>query len=206
MSRLLVTGALGHIGSRFIREISPDSLERVLLLDNLSTQRYAALFDLPRNVPCQFIEDDVCTGRLERYFDGVDMVIHLAAVTDAEGSFAVAEEVERVNVKGTQRVAEACAAYGCKLLFLSTTSVYGPRSDIVDEDCSTQDLRPQSPYAESKLRAEQLLRQLGEDEGLSYVICLSVNGSGFAGAQVAVHHRQSQRGVGVYLLCPGRYP
>ena len=41
--RLLVTGALGHIGSRFMRSLRPGDWESVLLLDDLSTQRYGSL-------------------------------------------------------------------------------------------------------------------------------------------------------------------
>jgi nucleoside-diphosphate-sugar epimerase len=78
--------------------------------------------------------------------------------------------MERVNVDGTERVARACAAMGIGLLFPSTTSVYGVPDGIVTEDCADADLRPQSPYAESKLRSEDLLRSLGREMGLRFVI------------------------------------
>ena len=68
-------------------------------------------------------------------------------------------------------MADACGTCGCKLLFLSTTSVYGPQGDTVDEDCDPQDLQPQSPYAESKLNAEYRLQEMGESKGLEFVIC-----------------------------------
>ena len=57
------------------------------------------------------------------------------------------------------------------MVFLSTTSVYGPQGDTVNEDYPATDLRPQSPYAESKLRSERLLTQLGEAEGLRFITC-----------------------------------
>ena len=89
MRKLLVTGALGHIGSRLLRSISPGSVEKVFLLDNLSTQRYPSLFDLPKNSTYEFIEDDICTAHLEKYFNGTDVVVHLAAITNAEESFSI---------------------------------------------------------------------------------------------------------------------
>jgi len=49
--------------------------------------------------------------------------------------------------------------------------VYGTELDTIDESCSVTELRPQSPYAESKLRSEQMLRDFGEREGLRFVIC-----------------------------------
>jgi nucleoside-diphosphate-sugar epimerase len=171
MTNVVITGALGHIGSRLIHSLVPGEFGRVLLVDNLRTQRYCSLFRLPRGVPFEFVEADICTDNLQRLFSGSDAVIHLAAITNAAGSFENSEEVERVNLAGTERVANACAAAGCRLIALSTTSVYGVSAGVVDEDCPAEQLKPQSPYAESKLRAERLLRALGQSDGLRFVTC-----------------------------------
>lgn len=168
---LMVTGALGHIGSRLIREIPAGMFQNVYLLDNLSTQRYPSLFNLPEDTLFHFYEDNILTCDLEKYLGGVDVVVHLAAVTNAEASVAMPEEVELTNFKGTDRVAKACVSTGSKLVFLSTTSVYGVQEGEVDEDCPVEQLRPQSPYAESKLKAEFLLREMGDRDGLDFVIC-----------------------------------
>src|SRR6476659_7638978 len=106
--RLVITGALGHIGSRLIHSLPPQDFEEVVLFDNLSTQRYCSLFDLPQEVPFRFVEGDICTDDLDTLFDGVDVVVHLAAMTNAVASFDVQERVERVNFDGTARVAAAC--------------------------------------------------------------------------------------------------
>jgi nucleoside-diphosphate-sugar epimerase len=79
--------------------------------------------------------------------------------------------VERVNFTGTQRVAQACRRADCALIFPSTTSVYGPQAEEVDENCPPGDLKPQSPYAEAKLASERMLQRLGEQEGLKFVTC-----------------------------------
>jgi UDP-glucose 4-epimerase len=76
-----------------------------------------------------------------------------------------------VNHAGTIRVAEACLTCRCPLIFISTTSIYGTQSGEVDEDCAETELRPQSPYAESKLKAERELAELGRTRGLDFVIC-----------------------------------
>jgi len=167
--RVVVTGALGHIGSRFIRSL-PASFPGadVVLLDDFSTQRYPSLFDLPEGARYRFVEADVLRADLGAIFAGADAVVHLAAITNAEASFDKQAEVERVNFDGTERVAHACMRAGAGLVFLSTTSVYGTQAGVVNETCSTEELRPQSPYAESKLRAEQLIAQLGS-EGLRSV-------------------------------------
>lgn len=161
--RIVVTGALGHIGSRFIREV-PKALPgtEVLMIDNLSTQRFCSLFDLPPEGRYRFLQADVLEADLVALFEGADAVVHLAALTDAANSFDRAEEVERVNLRGTERVARACLEANIPLVFPSTTSVYGTQKDVVAEDCPSEDLVPQSPYAESKLAAERLLQELGE--------------------------------------------
>jgi UDP-glucose 4-epimerase len=169
--KLLITGALGHIGSRLIHSIRPGEFKEVVLLDNLSTQRYCSLFNLPKNVSFRFIEEDVCTANLEQYFNGIDIVLHLAAITNAAGSFEIQDQVEKVNFIGTQKVAQACIKTKSKMIFLSTTSVYGTQNSVVDENCTQEELQPQSPYAESKIRAERFLHSLGETDGLNFVVC-----------------------------------
>jgi nucleoside-diphosphate-sugar epimerase len=168
---LLITGALGHIGSRFIHSLKPGDFDKVVLIDNMSAQRYASLFNLPEGVPFSFVQDDICTANLEEYFTGIDVILHLAAITDAAGSFEMQDQVELVNYQGTERVAKACEATGSRLIFLSTTSVYGVQEGEVDEDCPFDQLQPQSPYADTKLKSEQLIQKMGQDELLQYVIC-----------------------------------
>ncbi len=170
MTKILITGALGHIGSRFIHSIDPEDYDNVVLLDNLSSQRYCSLFNLRKDVPFRFIEDDICTADLEKHMENIDVVLHLAAVTDAAGSIHIKDRVWRVNVEGTERVARACIARNCRLLFPSSTSVYGTQKELVDESCTAEDLKPQSPYAESKLQAEFMLRRLGEENGLRFTV------------------------------------
>jgi nucleoside-diphosphate-sugar epimerase len=170
--RIVITGALGHIGSRMIREL-PAAFPRaeIVMLDDFSAQRYCSLFNLPVEGNYSFVEADVLTANLEAIFGAADVVVHLAAITNAAGSFENKEQVERVNLLGTGKVAQACLNVGAALIFPSTTSVYGTQAEIVDEDCSVADLKPQSPYADSKLRAEQLLAELGSTRGLRFSIC-----------------------------------
>ena len=143
----------------------------IVMLDNLLTQRYCSLFNLPAHGRYRFLEDDVLTADLPSIFDGATAVVHLAAITDAANSFEIKETVEQVNLNGTERVAQACLKANCALIFPSTTSVYGSQAEEVDEDCPVSDLKPQSPYAEAKLRSEQLLTSLGKEKGLRFITC-----------------------------------
>ncbi len=165
---IVVTGALGHIGSRLIREFNPEFVGKVVIIDNLSTQRYSSLFDLPETIKYEFYEDDIRTADFSKYLSGAYAVIHLAAITDAPSSKDRPEETFEVNLKGTQRLADACLAANVPLLFPSTTSVYGSQENFVDE--TNTELKPQSPYAEAKLKAEEYLREQ-KAKGLRFVIC-----------------------------------
>lgn len=164
----MVTGALGHIGSHLIRNCNPEHVSAIRMLDNLESQRYVSLVNLPDAFAYRFIQDDIRTADMTRHLDGVDAVVHLAAITNAEASYERQKEVEEVNFQGLRRVAEACKAAGVPLLFPSSTSVYGSQESVVDETCT--ELKPQSPYADTKLQSEQLLRELGSD-GLRFTTC-----------------------------------
>ena len=159
-NKILITGPLGHIGSKLIHNLKPGDYEEVVMIDNLSTQRYSSLFNLPKGVRYSFYEENILEADLHSLFRNIDKVIHLAAITDATSSFEKSDEVEEVNYLGTKKVVEACIAEGCKLIFPSTTSVYGTQKELVDEDCEKSELKPQSPYAETKLKSEEFISRM----------------------------------------------
>jgi nucleoside-diphosphate-sugar epimerase len=167
--KIVVTGALGHIGSRLIRSL-PDAFPggEFVLVDSLATQRYASVFSLP-HAQYRLVELDVVKGELDPLVEGAAAVIHLAALTDAGASALNPLDMERVNYAATSRMASACAAARCALLHVSSTSVYGASADDVDED-SAEYLNPQSPYAGSKLKEERLLAEMGAGAGLRFAV------------------------------------
>lgn len=169
---ILVTGALGHIGSRIIRDI-PNAFpgSETIMIDNLSTQRYSSLFHLPVLGRFRFIEGDVLDIDLFPFIQDADVVLHLAAITDAAGSFKNRDQVGHVNFQSTKKIAEICSALNRPFVHISSTSVYGTQKALVSEDCLESDLKPQSPYAETKLKEEKFLQQLGRDGNLRFVTC-----------------------------------
>lgn len=162
--KMVITGALGHIGSRLTRVLAKAfSNAEIVMVDNLRTNRYCSLFNLPPEGRYRFIEADILDADLKEILKGVNAVIHLAAITDAVASFANPVELEEVNYHGTLKVAEACMEAKCALIHMSSTSVYGTQAGIVDENCDETELQPQSPYAEVKLKEEAALAKLGQE-------------------------------------------
>ena len=85
-------------------------------------------------------------------------MIHLAAVTNAEASLEDPEKVFKNNLKGTELMLEVCSKKNIKLIFPSSTSVYGTSKEEVTED-NKSFVNPQSPYAECKVEEENLIKK-----------------------------------------------
>lgn len=170
--KIVVTGAIGHIGSYLIRDLAvqfPGA--EIVMIDNMMTQRFPSLFNLPTTAHYRFIEGDVTQIDLQPLLKDAHVLVHLAAITDAAGTFDKADLLEANNYQSTLKVANACAKTGTRLIALSSTSVYGTQNEVVAEDCSPEELKPQSPYAITKLREEQLVGKLCLENGLKAISC-----------------------------------
>jgi len=167
--KILVTGALGHIGSKLIQDLSRDfENPHIILVDNLSTQRYCSLFNLPKTADYSFIESAIQDANWEELLKNTDVVVHLAALTDAAGTADKPELVHQNNFESTKLLADECLKANIPLIFPSSTSVYGSQDSLVDEECT--ELSPQSPYAECKINEEVYLKGMFS-KGLRGVIC-----------------------------------
>jgi UDP-glucose 4-epimerase len=170
--KIVVTGAIGHIGSYLIRDLVvqfPGA--EIVMIDNMMTQRFPSLFCLPTMGHYRFLEADVTQIDLRPLLKDAHVLIHLAATTDAAGSFDKAAQLEANNYQSTVKVAGACAETNTRLIALSSTSVYGTQNEVVAEDCTPEELKPQSPYAITKLKEEQLVTKLCVEDGLKAISC-----------------------------------
>jgi len=153
---VLVTGGCGYIGSQLIRDLAEDRALAgltVRILDNMQRGGYQALMDLPEHGRYEFLEGDILDpAAVRRALEGVEAVVHLAAVVRTPLSFDHPAWTEQVNHWGTARLVEQCLDAGAtRFVFTSSASVYGPGGPF-DE---TSVCRPMGPYAQSKWRAEQ---------------------------------------------------
>jgi len=160
----LVTGGAGYIGSHVVAALRAASM-RAVVVDLLSSGHREFV---PEDVP--FVHGDILdAGLLERTIreNGVTGVIHLAGFKYAGVSVQEPLLTYEQNVTGTAQLLKAMELAGVdKLVFSSSAATYGtPRVDIVTEDTPTQ---PESPYGESKLIGEWLIRDQGRARGLRH--------------------------------------
>lgn len=81
-------------------------------------------------------------------------------MTNAAGSFNKKKEMYKNNINCMKNVIDYCLKNKSKLIHISSTSVYGKQTDLVDEKCEKKYLKPQSPYADIKLIEENMLNKV----------------------------------------------
>lgn len=154
--KLLITGACGHIGSYIIEHVNQiKKIKEVILIDNFSTQRYISIFNIKNKKKFKFYNVDLSREKLN-FLPKIDYVIHCASHTNAQSSFKIKNEMFRNNLNCFKNILNFCKKKKSKLIHISSTSVYGKQTKIVNEDDDAF-LKPQSPYAEIKLIEEQIL-------------------------------------------------
>ena len=157
--KILITGGLGHIGSYLLENIDKIKfIKKIYIIDNLSTNRYCSLFNLPKtNKKIYFYQNDLSLKNALKNFKKVDVVLNLASFTDAEGSLKIKNKIYRNNLGIFDNILRYCKKNSSKLIHISSTSVYGEQRGLVDENCKK--LKPKSPYAEIKVKEENILKK-----------------------------------------------
>ena len=157
--KILVTGGLGHIGSYLLENIDKIKfIKKIYVIDNLSTNRYCSLFNLPKmSKKIYFYQNDLSLKNALNNFNKVDVVVNLASLTDAENSLKIKNKIYKNNLGIFENVLKYCKKNSSKLIHISSTSVYGEQRGLVDEKCKK--LRPKSPYAEIKVKEENILKK-----------------------------------------------
>lgn len=102
---IIVTGGLGHIGSFLILDlIKNNSKIKISVFDNLSTNRYATLFQFAKYTNIDFVEKDLSKENIDGYIKSANIVIHLAAITDAQSSISIPDKIKNNNYRTTKNI------------------------------------------------------------------------------------------------------
>ncbi|HWQ27395.1 MAG TPA: dTDP-glucose 4,6-dehydratase [Dehalococcoidia bacterium] len=181
MTRYLITGGCGFIGSNFIRRllaVEPDA--EVVNLDALT---YAGnlenLRDVEHDPRYRFVHGDIRdAGAVREAMRGAEVVVNFAAETHVDRSLLDAGEFVRTDVYGTfvllNEASKLPAGQLARFLHISTDEVYGdvpPGRSSKESDA----LRPRSPYSASKAGAEMMCLAFYETFGLPVVISRASN-------------------------------
>ena len=169
--RIAVTGAAGFIGSHLSERLIADGHEVVGIdgfIDSYPrSYKERNLVELLDDRAFTFHPCDLRTEPLDRLLDGVDTVLHLAAMPGLPRSWTEFDSYATNNFHAVQRLVEASHRRGVRrFVQASTSSVYGRRA-VGDEQIPT---RPVSPYGVTKLAAENLVLAYMDTLGMPAVI------------------------------------
>jgi|TARA_Y100001951_G_C11257019_1_gene250029 UDP-glucose 4-epimerase len=148
--KYIVTGGAGFIGSNLVDKLVDDGHE-VFVFDDMSTGRYRNL-----NQDARMIDVDISKLQINdfsKYFNGVDVVFHLAAKARVQPSIERPVYFNETNVTGTLRLLKLSIEHGVRrFVYSSSSSVYGNTDKLPSKE--TDSTNPLSPYGAQKLIGE----------------------------------------------------
>lgn len=171
MSKILVTGGAGFIGSNLVDELIKQGNE-VVIIDDLSSGKQEFV-----NEKSKFYNLDICNfSEVEKVFanEKFNYVFHLAAQIDVRKSVEMPEFDNQVNAIGSLNIFKLSQKYKVKkVVFISTGgALYG---DVKKPATEKTLIQPVSPYAIHKYTAERYLELLNETGKLKYTVLRLAN-------------------------------
>ena len=150
--KYVVTGGAGFIGSHLTEKLIKQG-DVVTVLDNLNTGKEKNLETVKEKI--EFVKGSILdTKLLEEITKDVDGVFHQAALASVQDSFTKPDEYYDINVNGTENIFKLSKKYGFKIVYASSSSVYGNPIKIPIKE--SDERNPINPYAETKLKKEEL--------------------------------------------------
>ena len=160
---ILVTGGAGFIGSHIAEKLVSLGAH-VTVLDDLSTGSVTNIRGFASKI--EFISGDITSFKTcRKATKNKDAVFHCAALVSVPESVSCPSLCEKINVRGTENMLEACKKNGVPHFVLSSSAaIYGNKNVACYEDDVPN---PQSPYATSKLEGEKLCKLYAVEDGIS---------------------------------------
>ena len=148
--RYVVTGGAGFVGSNLVKLLVKEGHD-VLVIDNLVKGKKENLTEVLEKI--EFANLDIRNyDDIEKNFRDLDGVFHQAALTVVQDSFDNPDEYHDVNVVGTENIFKLAHKYDLKVVYASSSSVYGHKEIVpIKEDATRQ---PINPYGQTKLDDE----------------------------------------------------
>lgn len=177
MTRILVTGGAGFIGSNLVHLLLQDPTARVTTLDKLTYAGRMSNLEGADARRHRFVRGDVVRATdVAEAAAGCEAVMHLAAESHVDRSIAGSAPFLATNVEGTRIILEECRRRDLRLLHVSTDEVYGSieRGKFREDDA----LDPSSPYSASKAAADLLALAYRRTYGLDVRITRCTNNYG----------------------------
>lgn len=175
--KILITGGSGYIGTQLVHQLSRlPQVTELIVYDNLARKNFN-LFISHQKLPDKitFIHGDILDSRkLKKVLKEVDTVIHCAAKVSTPFASEDSHRFEQINHWGTAELCYAIEESAVeRLIYLSSTSVYGSHEEAVHIDSTPQ---PKTFYGISKLRGEQHVQRLSEKLQTHILRCGNVYG------------------------------
>ena len=150
--KYVITGGAGFIGSHITKTLVEQG-HNVTILDNLNTGKEKNLELIKEKI--NFVKGDIRDNKLlEEIMVDTDGVFHQAALASVQDSFSKPDEYHDVNVNGTENILKLAKKNDFKVVYASSSSVYGNPEKIPIEESDSKN--PINPYAKTKLRKEEL--------------------------------------------------
>ena len=130
--KALVIGGAGFIGTSLVKALLDNNIEKILIIDDLSTGSKSNLDNLLSNKKIEFIESRIeDINNIDELFENYDFCYHLAAGVGVQYIMDNLSESLLTNILATHKVLEACQVNNLPVLLTSTSEVYGVAEDKV---------------------------------------------------------------------------
>lgn len=154
-----ITGGAGFIGSHLAKALVEQGHE-VVIVDNLTTGSRDNISEIQDKL--KFYDIDVRNyAEIREKLEGMDGIFHHAALISVPESYRKEGEYYEVNVQGTKNILDASRESGTKVVFASSSGVYGNTDAIPTPE--NAELNPVNPYGKTKLEAERIAKNYWKD-------------------------------------------